>query len=306
MSMTFLLKKDPTIRSALSQWFTKPRLVPPPAILVPRGSSAPAEIGTAFDYLLRFFLNRNVADTRSSLWVAESATIFVSGERRKHLMSILTHARAVESEYIATGNVTDELMAVCVDLARADLILRIGRTEFLGTPVLEESVRELWDLFNLLDPGQWQADRPCILNPTFGEASSAVGGADADLIWNGHLIEVKTSSRPGFQLRDFQQIVCYYLLHRIAGVGSGMTGGGVNGIGFYLSRAGVRVTWRIEELIGLAQLEEATEWMNGYLQSKPMYQFVPALSQWYNPPSGTTVVPEGPDGTISTSNCRST
>jgi hypothetical protein len=53
--------------------------------------------------------------------------------------------------------------------------------------------------------------RPAILNPTF-DGSAAVGGADADLIWGGCLIDIKATTRPALDLGWLRQLLGYVVL----------------------------------------------------------------------------------------------
>jgi hypothetical protein len=52
------------------------------------------------------------------------------------------------------------------------------------------------------------------LNPLFGNASHAVGGADADLIVGDLLLDVKTSKQGRIQAEDLDQLLGYFLLAR--------------------------------------------------------------------------------------------
>ena len=84
-----------------------------------------------------------------------------------------------------------------------------------------------------------------VLNPTF-DGSVDVGGADADLILDGCLVDIKTTVRR--DLNKFglwvYQLLGYCLLdysdqHRI------------NGVGFYMSRQGVLLQWSLAEFLGI-------------------------------------------------------
>ncbi|RUO92278.1 hypothetical protein D7Y11_15450 [Corallococcus sp. AB018] len=52
------------------------------------------------------------------------------------------------------------------------------------------------------------------LNPTFGRYSRAVGGADADLIVDGTLFEIKTTQEARVTLEHLRQLCGYFLLAR--------------------------------------------------------------------------------------------
>ncbi len=80
------------------------------------------------------------------------------------------------------------------------------------------------------------------LNPTF-DGSALIGGADADLIVDGCLLEIKTTVRPDTLPRDvIYELLGYVLLdftnaYRIGSVG------------VYMSRQGEFVSWPLAELL---------------------------------------------------------
>jgi hypothetical protein len=83
-------------------------------------------------------------------------------------------------------------------------------------------------------------DRPFVLNPTFA-GSGDVGNADADLILDGCLLEIKATKRPlkpvvfhqllGYVLLDYEDV---YAIRRV---------------GIYLARRGVMVEWPLLALV---------------------------------------------------------
>ena len=80
------------------------------------------------------------------------------------------------------------------------------------------------------------------LNPTF-DGSALIGGADADLIVDGCLLEIKTTVRPETLPRDvLYQLLGYVLLDfsNAYGIGS---------VGVYMSRQGEIVSWPLAELL---------------------------------------------------------
>ena len=82
---------------------------------------------------------------------------------------------------------------------------------------------------------------PHTLNPAF-EGSYDVGGADADLIVDGALLEIKTTVRPEINLNWIRQLLGYVLLdysdsHQI------------KAIGLYMARQGILFQWELEDAI---------------------------------------------------------
>lgn len=83
--------------------------------------------------------------------------------------------------------------------------------------------------------------RPTNLNPTF-LGSPDVGGADADLIVDGCLIDIKASVQPNIQPYWLRQLAGYVLLdyddeHHI------------DSVGIYMARQGTLVTWPLDEFL---------------------------------------------------------
>ncbi|AWP23165.1 hypothetical protein C4901_07345 [Acidiferrobacter sp. SPIII_3] len=80
-------------------------------------------------------------------------------------------------------------------------------------------------------------DTTLLLNPSFGDASRAVGGADADLIVGDMLVDIKTTKDDAIKPEHLNQLLGYFLLarrHRAADPTFPI----INRIGLYYSRYG--------------------------------------------------------------------
>ncbi|MGH3008544.1 MAG: hypothetical protein ACRDLM_03950 [Gaiellaceae bacterium] len=85
-------------------------------------------------------------------------------------------------------------------------------------------------------------DAPAVLNPTFG-GSTAIGGADADILVDNMLLELKTTRRDNFERVDhIYQLLGYALLDYSDEYE-------IERVGVYLARRGVLVSWSIAELL---------------------------------------------------------
>ena len=149
----------------------------------------------------------------------------------------------------------DALNRHCVVLALMEEAYRIGphpgnmlvKSEFNDAKALLtvaqshwiDDLRELsWEFYDKCSP---LLHFPHVLNPTF-DGSVDVGGADADLIVGGTLIDIKTTKNPMIDTNWLWQALGYVLLdysnhHRISGVG------------LYMARQGTLVYWSLEEVI---------------------------------------------------------
>lgn len=148
----------------------------------------------------------------------------------------------------------DELNRHCVVLALMEEIFRTGRLdgrlptgEFSGAESLIGVAESHWidDLrelsWNFYDGFNHLLPLPHVLNPTF-DGSSDVGRADADLIVDGTLIDIKVTVKREINPDWLWQLLGYVLLdysnvHRI------------NGIGLYMARQGILIQWDLEESI---------------------------------------------------------
>ena len=83
--------------------------------------------------------------------------------------------------------------------------------------------------------------RPTVLNPTF-DGSRDVGGADADLIVDRCLLDIKTRVEPRLRGDDLYQLLGYILLDYSDRYG-------INEAGIYFSRQQKLVRWSLQDLI---------------------------------------------------------
>ncbi|WP_213069418.1 MULTISPECIES: hypothetical protein [Methylomicrobium] len=110
-STTFLTKPD--IRERFSSEFTKPKLQVKKEILAPPLTKRYSLVGTAFDYLLRFHIERlNPQFTIKQGWIAEAALHLLSDEYFEKAEIIIRQAKANliavinGIEYLLTWNCT--------------------------------------------------------------------------------------------------------------------------------------------------------------------------------------------------------
>lgn len=88
----------------------------------------------------------------------------------------------------------------------------------------------------------WMLDAKGVCGPVFA-GSDAVGGADADFIYGGELVDCKATVKPGkLGAREIYQLVGYLLLDFTDQYGIGA-------VSLYLSRQGAMITWGTTELL---------------------------------------------------------
>lgn len=230
----------PQVRAAATGAIRNPGFVVGP-IRAPLLAENPARVGVAFDYALRFCLHARG-------WADEPDTVAASA-----VAVLLNHAELGVQPGIARGVLDDALGALasrpagqfdsaaanaCYLLAGLDVVRRARRVDQIGRPATDA---ETEDLLALLAIVPWDAFRPTtrlLLNPTFGEGSRAVGGADADLVLDDVVIELKVISKTTIPVEAVRQVVGYALLARRYGVDGDPSNLGIHRIGLYHARSG--------------------------------------------------------------------
>lgn len=251
-------------------------------ILAPPQSKRYMLIGTAFDYLMRFYIEYN-NNIKSDDWIArrsiQSCSMFDPDEFEKISNNLtpndlkinefndkfvlynnddqvyqcivsLMYSDISYQTYIKTGKPTDDLFISCILLAKLDGIVRGGYIdEELGI-IYKEDIKDMKNLYNTIPNNIFNNLFNIQLNPTFGKGSILVGGADADLIINDELIDIKTTKKLAISRDFFNQIFGYYILNRINGNNN------INKIGIYFSRYGIKYTYDIYDIASEDEIQK--------------------------------------------------
>jgi len=251
VSLTSFLKHSSDIRTALRQTFPLPRRQGIfPALQAKPLTTNFALVGQAFDYLLRFYIQRhNPCAPKKTHWVADwiRAELQVDAddedgallqERERAARTFLEKAHENHETYLATGEITDDLLRSCLDLASIDGLVRAGEIRGSLGQADPRDLRDLRNLFALIPQSPFLNSTPCLLNPIFPFPS----GADCDLLLETMLIEIKTTKFPEVKQEYYQQLLGYYLLN----LGDQHHPREIEHIGVYFSRHGHLWTIPIE------------------------------------------------------------
>lgn len=251
----------PGIRALLAERVRKPAWSAT-SIRAPLVAETPSRVGIAFDYALRFGLHARG-------WADEPDTVAATGvallARYPELGFDVNVARAIFEEAMSDliGQSADgfgvEALRACYLLGGLDIVKRARRADQVGR---QPTSREIDDLEALLAIVPWEQFRPkseLLLNPTFGEGSRVVGGADADLVLDGTVIELKVLSQLTVPAEAVRQLVGYALLARRYGVDGALPGTPVDRIGVYLARSGVLFTSALNTAIDLTTESEVLD-----------------------------------------------
>jgi hypothetical protein len=199
-------------------------------------------VGTAFDYLLRFELQRRAPYAISERLVAEDASGMMCGpawfmhlspdstsmppeeeeeatrDMANRVGNVVEKAKAAIATYLTiqeSGSSTQaDLAGHAIRLAKVDEFCRAGQLNPTFEDADPEDVEDLLGLLAIVPFDALIHPQIMLLNPTFEEASLLVGGADTDLVTGDMLVEFKTTKASEMQAGDLDQLLGYYLLAR--------------------------------------------------------------------------------------------
>ena len=272
--ITFLNNKD--VRARFSEEFPKPKFGLKKGILAPPATKHYSLIGTAFDYLMRFYIKHLNPKAITKEWIAELSLDWMSVmsfASKKHSIPtdiddtllekadrMLSQAKTTYSDYIKSGEMNEELMKCTILLAQLDIYFRVDIiVEDFGT-IDDSDVADLRKLISLVNPDSFKAKELCLLNPTFGEASELIQGGDADLVIDSVLIDIKTTTQLEFKRDHFNELIGYYTLYKIGGIPDAPVEPKIENLGIYYSRYGELYTFPVTDVISLSKFPSFVEW----------------------------------------------
>lgn len=263
MSLTSFLKDNADVRERFRQEFKKPEFLVKKELVAPPLTTHYPTVGTAFDYLLRFFIQHLNPGTSDKGWVAETAVelhlahnenLYAKGKE------IISRAKKDLATYLKNGQMSDALIESALLLATLDPIYRAGvGHEKIGV-VHKDDVQDLKNLISAIDKTIFTAKNLCLVNPTFGPASALVGGADADLVVDNTLIDIKTTKKLSLERSALDQVLGYYVLHHISGVGELNPKPAITKVAIYFSRYGYFHIMPLSELVDSSTFPQFVQW----------------------------------------------
>ncbi len=246
MSLSGILKQSG--RENLRNWFKyhfpnpglgeKLELIVPPSI---PSNPNPGEVGTALDYLIRFHLERlnKKVIYRNSNWIAEiglnsilsdcdttiDSHMMIGTEVRSEivevipfrekLINVFEKAKRNHSDFIKTGKLTTKLIKSSIFLSKLDVRYRYPVIDVNILNIDKNAINELKELLSIVPWDKFKAKKHCYLNPNFGDGTKFVRGADADLIIDGVIVDMKSTKDFKIDRKDLNQIIGYFLLSHI-------------------------------------------------------------------------------------------
>ncbi len=261
MSLTSFIKNS-DVKEKFLQEFPKPEFRLKKELLAPPLTNHYGLVGTAFDYLLRFYIEHLNPKAITNQWIADIAIELIRNDERlyKRASTIVSNAKENHSIFMKTGLISEDIFKSAVLLAQLDPIFRAGVVdENIGT-VDDRDISDLRNLISIVEPKNFKAVELCLLNPTFGKASALVGGADVDLVIDDMMIDIKTTKKFELQRDYFNQLIGYYVLYRIGGIDGMPPKHEIRRIGIYFSRHGYLYLIDVHDVINQDTFSKFIEW----------------------------------------------
>lgn len=229
-------------------------------------------IGTAFDYLLRFYLQFHNKDNCivNDEWVAYIGYEGIRNVWKKDKIETLklskrfSKAKKRHQLFLETGNLTDELISDTLFLAKLDLYVR---SRLIAPDIFIENkldIEDLRNLYNGINSSVFATTEKCFLNPHFGDGSALVRGADADIILGDTLIDVKVTKNLKIEREYFNQIIGYYILSLIGKINFEHSGKIIKNVGIYFARHGLLWKLPVSSLGNDKKIEDFKNWFVSY------------------------------------------
>jgi len=176
-------------------------------------------------------------------------------------------AKSNYAAYIETGIVTNDLIKSSIVLAKLDLYARAGILDNTINKTDTADIEDLHRLMSIIPEERFTSQNTIYLNPIFGEGSALFGGADADLIIDDTLIDIKTTKHLEIDRAHINQLLCYYLASLIGGVNGKPPEHPIKNIGIYFSRYGVLWTIPLWKFGNDFQFHKFKGWLIKYMEA---------------------------------------
>ena len=275
MSLTSFIDSSAILRARLLSEFIKPHFKVKAELKAPPLTQSYGLTGTAFDYLLRFYVEKLNPNVQTHRWTAQAGVARLASKEKPHpslvpAKQIFKEAQERYKKFLASDapQPARDLIESSVRLAYLENIYRANIVDDNAFKPLPEAILDdLQAMLDLLRPEDFRATTRCVLNPTFGSASPLVGGADADLIIDDTLVDIKAVKHLELSREIFNQIVGYYVLSCIGGIDN-CPPGKLSQIAVYYARYGLLHRIKISDFVVEARMPEFIEWFKEYAKNE--------------------------------------
>lgn len=274
---SFIGKKE--ISSKLKEVVKKPKIQHSKEILAEPQSKNYTIVGIAFDYLLRMYIyraNLEIVNSFEFLGGDALSKSLLSDENYKIGVEIAEDVKYNFQQFINDGVICDKLMISCLRMSHLDLVKRVNIISDNFGSYDKSDVIDLKNMSSLLKEDNWKCKGICALNPNFGISSVLVGGADADLIMDDLLIDIKAIKSAGISRQYFNQILGYYILNAIENKYD------IKRIGIYSARYAEFIIIKISDIVSELELNNLISWFRekAYLEYGPLYELEKAKQNY--------------------------
>lgn len=283
MTLTSFIKVT-DVAARLVEAFPLPAGRPEGPMLAEPRTGRHSMIGTAFDYLLRFYIEMSRGLPRR-YWTAEIPFCnteddaegepgFRTAGRESSITeypesaALLEEARRNYRSYRESGTMQDGLVHSAIRLAQIEPLYRAGRPP-VHPPIDMDDVADLRRLLDVAVDAGYFARGDITTNPNFGAWSQLVGNADADLFIDGLIVDIKTTKHLRLTRQHYNQVIGYYILDMLKN-GRGRS----EGVGIYYARHGILHVVKKEEFLG-GITREFLDWF----KRRAMEEFHPELAR---------------------------
>ncbi len=245
-------------------------------------------VGTAYDFWIRAFIqriNRVHLEIELSDIVKRGINELRYWEDAEELTKHANEAWELRNQYILGENVSEyDLMSTCLFLTGMENAYRSSNPEE-HFPSTEANIEDLLQITAQTKKVAHlfiaKNKEEIVLNPQFGMMAEKMNGADADLIIDGALIDVKTTKDVGFLSKHMHQIIGYYLLAQeptLIGREEGRPVFGpslpkITKVGWFFSRYNHLVLMDIEDLLKKMDFESFSKQFHTILGAAPSQFF---------------------------------
>jgi hypothetical protein len=229
-----------------------------PCLLQPPSGCDVGLVGTAVDYLVRAVLRPGALEQTVA---RKGATSLGAGGVRLEREAVAAIEQLDPCDLPPTDDGLRHLCRMCLVLARFEQLFRAGLfvIDYIYAALVDDATLDLYaervvpascldDLLGLApaaieDHQDLASAEPLVLNPTFA-LSVALGGADADLIASGLLLDLKSTASPRGVLKreDIWQLVGYLMADSHDEYA-------IHAVGISALRRRRWVTWPVDDLL---------------------------------------------------------
>jgi len=176
----------------------------------------------------------------------------------------VAEARERYEQYLASGVADTEFFRSIQHIAKLDLVWRAGKL-FHDIESSDDQVTEdLQNLLVLLDESKFSNHKHCILNPDLSGAVPAIRNADADVMFDDSIIEIKTTAKNSLAKAVFHQLIGYFILLNVDEKQRYNKVVEVQEIGIYFSRYAEFITFPLRDLIDDQGINLLSEFVKSY------------------------------------------